>query len=615
MESTIKILLSYHKKDHLFKDEILTPIHAGRANREPLSDEASEETKWLYENMDGDNTGDNISEKNPLYNEMTTVYWAYKNYASLDNPDYIGFMHYRRHFIFDETLEKGNYDVEEIEDDYFDKINYSPEVVEKMVKNYDFVSVKPLLRPSLYNHYKVNHNIEDLDNAVKIIEELYPDYVEAANEYLNGEKAYFCNMFIFPRETFLRYGEWFFNITEKLEGSLKSNRLFVSEWLTGIFITKLIMEGKKGIFLPTMIAEGEHEIPIVLAGDNNYAIPMMVVIESLLNTAHKSTTYRIEMLVSGDFSVENKEKIMRVCQRYNKYKLNFHVMGADDDDKFIQIKHISAATYYRLKLPELLQDVKKCIYLDSDIVVKDDLSALFRMNVDDKYIAVVATAGYLFPDSKVENKCRELGLSNLDSYVNAGVLIMNLENMRRDGLSEEFRFLLNKNFCSQDQDILNVACINGIRKLPFKYNVMTKYPIDDKSAYNKNEMLQRAYPRSEWNGGRLHPVILHYADVHKPWNSMESARMKDWWDVVSLLPDDIKLQVYADFFNNIEEAGETGVQIKTLKASIKELKEEKKKSEDSLKKQLQSIKSSKAYKIGRILTWPFRKVKAVFRKK
>ena len=125
MESTIKILLSYHKKDHLFKDEILTPIHAGRANREPLSDEASEETKWLYENMDGDNTGDNISEKNPLYNEMTTVYWAYKNYASLDNPDYIGFMHYRRHFIFDETLEKGNYDVEEIEDDYFDKINYS----------------------------------------------------------------------------------------------------------------------------------------------------------------------------------------------------------------------------------------------------------------------------------------------------------------------------------------------------------------------------------------------------------------------------------------------------------------------------------------------------------
>ncbi len=612
MASNVKILLSYHKKDHLFKDEILTPIHAGRANREPLSDTASEETKWLYENMEGDNTGDNISEKNSLYNEMSTVYWAYKNYDKLGDPDYIGFMHYRRHFIFDETLEKGNYEAEDIGADYFEQINYSPETVRSIVESCDFVTVKPLFRHTLYDHYKINHNIEDMDRAVSILKELYPDYVDAADEYLNGEKGYFCNMFIFPKETFLRYGEWFFSITQRLENDLVSNRMFISEWLTGIFITKLIMEGKKGVFFPTVIAEGEHEIPIVLAGDNNYAVPMMVVIESLLSTAKKTTTYRLDLLVSNDFSKENMDKIERICKRHEKYKLNFHVMDAAEDDKFVQIEHISAATYYRLKLPELLKDVKKCVYLDCDIVVKKDLSELFRLNVDDKYIAGVPAAGYYYPDTKVQVKLDELGIPDMNSYVNAGVLIMNLANMRRDNLSEEFYFLLNKNFASQDQDILNVACYKGIRRLPFKYNVMTKYPIDDKSAYTKSEMLQRAYTRPEWNGGRKNPVIIHYADICKPWNSVESARMKDWWEVVKLIPEDIAMDVYASFFDSIEEMSETGTQIKTLKAQIKELKEENKESVATLKKQLQKIKSSKAYKLGMFLTWPVRAAKRVF---
>jgi lipopolysaccharide biosynthesis glycosyltransferase len=287
-------------------------------------------------------------------------------------------------------------------------------------------------------------------------------------------------------------------------------------------------------------------------------------------------------------------------------------MDASEDEKFIQIEHISAATYYRLKLPELLKDVKKCIYLDSDVVVKSDLSELFRINVDDKYIAGVPAAGYYYPDSKVQVKVTELGIPDLDNYVNAGVLIMNLANMRRDNLSEEFYFLLNKNFGSQDQDILNVACYNKIRKLPFKYNVMTKYPIDDKGAYTKSEMLQRAYTRSEWNGGRKNPVIIHYADVCKPWDSVESARMKDWWEVVKLLPEDIAMGFYAGFFDRIEEMSSTGVQIKTLKASIKELKEENKESVSALKKQLQKIKSSKAYKLGMLLTWPVRALKRAF---
>ena len=69
MNKNIKILLAYHKKDVLFKDEILTPIHAGREIALETKSPDDENLKWLIENTIGDNTGDNISKKNPLYNE------------------------------------------------------------------------------------------------------------------------------------------------------------------------------------------------------------------------------------------------------------------------------------------------------------------------------------------------------------------------------------------------------------------------------------------------------------------------------------------------------------------------------------------------------------------
>ena len=99
----MKLLICYHKKDVLLKDDVLTPIHVGRVLARQRMGEDDPQFKWLEENMIGDDTGDNISDKNSSYNELTAVYWAWKNYDKLRNPDYIGLMHYRRHFIFRES--------------------------------------------------------------------------------------------------------------------------------------------------------------------------------------------------------------------------------------------------------------------------------------------------------------------------------------------------------------------------------------------------------------------------------------------------------------------------------------------------------------------------------
>lgn len=549
----IKILLSYHKKDILFKDSILTPVHAGREIAIQTKDPLDENLIWLLKNTIGDNTGDNISLKNPLYNEMTTVYWAWKNYAVLGNPDYIGFMHYRRHFIF-KKMPNVVYECAEADENYFDTIGYSAEKLQKIMKTCDFVCAAPHYRNTVYDHYKKNHDIADLDCVIDIIDEKWPDYSKDAQKYLQGSSAYFCNMFIFDRNTFFEYCTWLFDITFELEKrrNMEGKRLFVSEWLTGIFVTRLLRLGKKGCFLPTMIIEGEHVIPLVFAADNNYAIPMFTAIVSAFETAKINTTYEVHLLLSGNISADNYNKLEILKSKYPRHNIIIHHMDNQYENIGLNIAHTTSATYYRLKLPSLLKEVKKCIYLDVDLIVNQDLSELFRTNVDDKYLAGVRAAGYFWPEQHVKTRLNSLEIPSIEQYVNAGVLIMNLEKMRKNNLENVFETFIDYNYQSQDQDILNKACYGMIRILPFKYNAMIKYHLLDDKSYEKEKMLQLAYTLDEWEQGRKYPAIIHYADKIKPWSDLSVDYAQKWWDIAAKLPffDEIFINYTDEVFKN-----------------------------------------------------------------
>jgi len=89
--SNVKILVGCHKPCSLIKDEeVFYPIQLGRS----LMKEDNLNYKWMQDNTFGDDTGENISEKNKNYCELTGLYWAWKNQDKLENPDYIGLFHY-----------------------------------------------------------------------------------------------------------------------------------------------------------------------------------------------------------------------------------------------------------------------------------------------------------------------------------------------------------------------------------------------------------------------------------------------------------------------------------------------------------------------------------------
>ena len=236
----ISILTVYHKEAEIINGEDFLPVNAGRAVAK------SEYKDWLEKNTVGDDTGINISAKNPMYNELTAVYWAWKNLES----DYYGLMHYRRHFIF-EKREKPYYSFKKAGDNYTDVIKYTPERLRTFLEEYDFIAPMPMKRKSVYEHYKNAHDVSDLLFAKNVIDTCFPEYSLSAEKYIYGSDSYFYNMFVFDKETFTRYCEFMFGVLEKCEEKFIGKRMFISERLTGIFITQLIKEGKKGLFLPT----------------------------------------------------------------------------------------------------------------------------------------------------------------------------------------------------------------------------------------------------------------------------------------------------------------------------------------------------------------------------
>ena len=188
----IKILVATHKQYWMPEDHVYMPIHVGREGKADLG-------------YAGDNTGDNISLKNPNYCELTALYWAWKN---LD-ADYVGLVHYRRYFTRKE--------VRSVED----KKNQilTGEEWEALLSQYPVVVAdkRKYYIETNRSHYNNAHHSEGLDVAEQIIAERYPEYSAAFTTVCNRTWAHMFNMFVMRRDLYNQYCEWMFSILEELE--------------------------------------------------------------------------------------------------------------------------------------------------------------------------------------------------------------------------------------------------------------------------------------------------------------------------------------------------------------------------------------------------------------
>ena len=277
------------------------------------------------------------------------------------------------------------------------------------------------------------------------------------------------------------------------------------------------------------------EIPILYATDANYMKYVLTSMVSALLYARSNTFYNFYIMIPE--AEEEECKSINLEERLSQFD-NYSLSYIPIDDRFnnakLFIEHITTPTFYRLNAPSLLPDVDKCIYLDADTIVCDDLQSLYLLDIQDNYLAGVPAFVY-YESAEDQKKRLELDENAPFEYVNAGVLLMNLAKLRK-AQEDIFIRLLDKEYESQDQDILNVACYGKIQIIPFKFNVMTKYSHWSLDRYNT-----WAFP-SEIVEGSMYPIIVHYADKRKPWddfcspysNLWISAAMTDMsWDLFS----------------------------------------------------------------------------------
>lgn len=380
MSATLKLLICYHKKDVLLKDDILTPIHVGRALARKKLGEDNPDFKWLFENMIGDDTGENISAKNSSYNELTAVYWAWKNYDKLGDPDYIGLMHYRRHFIFRPSIDVVE-DVDGIDDNYFKRINYNKETIEHLFDDCDYVAHIGHV-DEVYKHYKENHHIEDLDLAISILKDKYPEYATTADAYLKMSYVNLCNMFIMPRNMFFEYCSWLFDILQEFENKvdLSDKRLFISERLTGIFIEHQKRKGLRQKPLSATFIQAPTYVPIAIPY-NQGSLNTAVTMASILNNADKKTKLIFYLLCLNE---RNTSPLDNFVKLYNNCSVQYINVPQKLSERGIYLENLTPDIYPFI-VSELLDKESKVIYLNEHVLFGRDIADFYRTCNNDEF--------------------------------------------------------------------------------------------------------------------------------------------------------------------------------------------------------------------------------------
>ncbi len=193
MSKNIQIFIACHKLCDVPKDKIYLPLHVGAEGKESFG-------------FTPDNTGENISTLNPIYCELTGLYWAWKNLEC----DVLGLVHYRRYF----TLKSKSFQKEH---DELDCVLTDGEAKELMSK---YKVILPKKRhyyiETIYNHYSHTFDGHQLDVSRNIIEKKYPQYLDAFDKVMKSRSGYMFNMFIMNKTLSDQYCSWLFDILKDL---------------------------------------------------------------------------------------------------------------------------------------------------------------------------------------------------------------------------------------------------------------------------------------------------------------------------------------------------------------------------------------------------------------
>lgn len=243
-----------------------------------------------------------------------------------------------------------------------------------------------------------------------------------------------------------------------------------------------------------------NTVNICYATNESFAPYMAVSITSLLE--NNASCNVVVHILHSDLSEATKARLSAFENRYKNAKIIFHKIDDSRFEKFgLTIEHITKETYFRYMIAEVLPNIDCVLYLDGDTIVNGDISELFDTDLTNYYCAGVSD---IYIESVGYKKT--LGIDGL--YINAGVILFNLDEMRKTDIAEKlFKLTAENNFKYQDQDAINVAFNGKIKELDCVYNFKRTH--------------QKAFPKKTPSA-----KIVHYVGPNKPWLKFSLNSMK-----------------------------------------------------------------------------------------
>lgn len=234
---------------------------------------------------------------------------------------------------------------------------------------------------------------------------------------------------------------------------------------------------------------------ILIAINSAYIEPAKVMLYSLAvhNLEHLSV-----YLLYSDIKKRELQKLGVFITKRCHGKLYPLVLDKHIFDKYPIRGHFSRETYYRIYAQYLLpENIERILWLDADIVVTNTLKEFYERDFEGNCLIACENIS----DAN-EESVKRLKLK-YNRYFNAGVILMNLGQMREEIKEEELGKLIDENislFLWQDQDILNIVYQDSV--------------LFDKKRFNCQMGGGREYRLEEIENA----AVLHYVGGRKPWN-------------------------------------------------------------------------------------------------
>ena len=250
-------------------------------------------------------------------------------------------------------------------------------------------------------------------------------------------------------------------------------------------------------------------IDIACQADARLLPDCAVMLHSLL-TSNAENQFRINFLHDADTPTETWAPLADLVESLGGAWSPVPIEHAQLQQLPFAAAYGGYAACYRLLLAELLPDTARVLYLDADTVVLDDVQPLWELDLDDCCVAAATNPLYRHMEGRIVN---ELGLPDRRAYFNSGVLLFDLDLMRREGADRElvdWATAHRESVNWPDQDVLNAVLWR--RRLPLhpRWNAVGGlWDLPDRDL---------PWPRDVVVEARLRPAIAHFLGPFKPWH-------------------------------------------------------------------------------------------------